>query len=820
MSSGAFYGSLRRCRMCWRVTAAVFAAVLAVEAAILVYSTIEFRGQTQRQLAADSRVMADALHKEHVSSGAHGFAAGLRGVLGENGLVGGILYDGGKEVSRFGEAAVLLNGTIDAPGTLSSSGSRVETVWAPPSGEGTRRAVLRLDASRISAMVTDYMLRILGLILLVALFVTVVSMLFLSAKVLHPLLGLRDRLALAGEYGAADMDKLDDGRPDELGDVFRAFDEMAARLHDHRGADLAVAQELEAQVEERTEELTRLNLTLQDEMRERHRAEEESRQLAKFPAESPDPVLRVGIDGEILYGNPASQALLDQWECQVGGSIPPVWQDVVADAQRQGAHVEREETAGEKAYVLVFQPVLEAGYINIYGRDVSARKNAEERLAQETNEDELTGLPNRTLFLDRLEQSLRRAKREKGLTAVHMIDIDHFKDVNDTLGHAVGDALLKQAAGRLLECCRDSDTVARLGGDEFAVIQIGTQDTDGIAVLAQKIIRSLSEPFNVQGHNIHTNGSIGVTVFPDDAVEADQVMRNADMALHRAKSEGRGIYRFFISDMNEEIQRTKEIQDDMRLALEREEFVLYYQPKLDLKTGRVLGMEALIRWQHPQQGFLPPGEFIPVAEKTKLILPIGEWALWRACTDNQTWQDQGLSPMKVAVNLSAMQFTEEKLPASIAHLLEKTGLDPRWLELEITESAAMDNAEKAIVMFDRLSALGLSLSIDDFGTGYSSLSYLRSFPVKRVKIDKAFVDDIGTEKNTGAIARAVTTLGHSFGMEVTAEGVEEESQLEFLRELGCDEIQGYFFARPLPAAEFEAFVIKVNGAPGKKAGTG
>ena len=418
----------------------------------------------------------------------------------------------------------------------------------------------------------------------------------------------------------------------------------------------------------------------------------------------------------------------------------------------------------------------------------------------------MTGLPNRALFQDRLKQVLGHARRTGKLAAVHLIDLDHFKDINDTMGHDAGDALLKGIGERLLGCVRTSDTVARIGGDEFGVIQVEPNNADGIAILAQKLLKSLEQPFKIDGRDVHSTASIGITIFPEDADNPEEALRNADMALYHGKGEGRGNYRFFVTKMNDDIQRRRAIEDDMRAGLERGEFILHYQPKLHIGSNRITGMEALIRWNHPQQGFMSPAEFIPVAERSKLIVPIGEWVLREACTRNKAWTDAGLGPIKVAVNLSAVQIQETDLTATIRGVLEETGLDASQLELEITESLAMRNAEATIELFTELSKLGVSVSIDDFGTGYSSLSYLKDFPIQRIKIDKAFIDDIGSGENPGAIARAVTTMGHSFGMEITAEGVETEDQLTFLRSLGCDEIQGYYFSRPLPEAEFGDFL--------------
>ena len=553
----------------------------------------------------------------------------------------------------------------------------------------------------------------------------------------------------------------------------------------------------------RLEKLAAANEALKEEIALRIESLERMESLARISDENPNPVMRVTIDGNVVYANGPAGALLGFWKIDVGDPLPREWCKKVAAAAENNQPVDHELEQGEQIFALTLQPVEDAEYINIYGRDITRRKEAEDQIV---NYDDLTGLPNRALFQDRLEQVLSHARRTGKMAAVHLVDLDHFKDINETMGHDAGDELLKGIAERLSGCVRTSDTVARLGGDEFGVIQVEPNNTDGIAILAKKLINCLDQPFRIGDRDVYSGASVGITVFPDDAENPEQVLRNADMALSHGKSDERGTYRFFIAKMNDDIQRRRAIEDDMRAGLERGEFVLHYQPKLHLGSNRITGMEALVRWNHPEQGFMSPAEFIPVAERSKLIVPLGEWVLREACTRNKAWTDAGHAPIKVAVNLSSVQFRETELAAVISGVLKDTGLDPTQLELEITESLAMRNPEATIEVCTEIHGLGVSLSIDDFGTGYSSLSYLKDFPVQRIKIDKAFIDDINHDDNTGAIARAVTTLGHSFGMEITAEGVETEEQLIFLRSLGCDEIQGYYFSRPLPEEEFGEFL--------------
>jgi len=444
--------------------------------------------------------------------------------------------------------------------------------------------------------------------------------------------------------------------------------------------------------------------------------------------------------------------------------------------------------------------------------DITERKRAEEKLRHVARHDELTGLPNRREFIDLLERTVTLARRGGRFSAVHVIGLDQFKAINETHGREAGNELLHVIAQRLRACARTTDVVARLGGDEFGVIQVEPDSEDGVAVFAQKLLDCMDEPFDIGGSAINCSATVGAAVFPNDTKNSKDLLLSAYIALDHGKKEGGSIFQFFVARMNEIIRHRRRVEEDLRNAVERNEIEVYFQPKLELSTSRLVGMEALVRWTHPEMGFLLPGDFIPIAERSRQIIPLGEWVLSEASRQTQAWIDAGYGPLRLAVNLSAVQLHDGGLINGIRRNLNDTGLAPSCLELEITETVAMYDAEKAINVFTAISDLGVSLSIDDFGTGYSSLSYLKSFPVKWIKIDKAFVDDIDTPGNSGAIARAVITLGHSFDMQITAEGVETEEQLIFLHGLGCDEMQGYLFSKPLPAHDFGVFLESYDAA--------
>ncbi len=424
--------------------------------------------------------------------------------------------------------------------------------------------------------------------------------------------------------------------------------------------------------------------------------------------------------------------------------------------------------------------------------------------------DALTRLPNRVRFREQMEGALVPAARGEA-TAVLCIDLDHFKAVNDTLGHPVGDALLQAVADRIRSCVRPSDTVARLGGDEFAIVQVSVDQPMGSTALATRLIEKLSAPFDVQGHQVVISASIGIAIMPDDGDDPDCLLKNADMALYRAKEDGRGIHRYFEPDMDARMQARRTLELDLRKALALGEFELFYQPLVRLETNQVSGLEALLRWRHPRRGLVPPGEFIPLAEDIGLIGPIGAWVLKEACREATSWP----SELKVAVNLSPVQFKNGTVVLDVVAALGASGLPASRLELEITETVLLQDTEATITTLNSLRDLGVSISMDDFGTGYSSLSYLRKFPFDKIKIDRSFIRDLSEEPDSIAIIRAVAGLGSSLGIATTAEGVETEAQLHRLREEGCTEVQGYLFSKPIPADQVQPLLQRLD--PPKKA---
>ncbi len=445
-------------------------------------------------------------------------------------------------------------------------------------------------------------------------------------------------------------------------------------------------------------------------------------------------------------------------------------------------------------------PMPGGGFVSTY-TDVTERREFEGRMRHLALHDVLTGLPNRTLFHDRLEQALAGASRNDTGVAVLFIDLDRFKDVNDTLGHDFGDKLLVEMAVRLRDATRGSDTAARLGGDEFGVIQTDLEGAKSAALLAQRVIDSLGKPVQLGGRTLFVTASVGVTLYPEDGSDPEALLKNADLAMYAAKAEGRNRYRYFLPRMNEVVRERRQLEEELFNAIERRQMVLHYQPLIDLTLGRLVGVEALVRWDHPQRGILPPAEFLRVVEEAGLIDRLSEWALREACGQVRDWQASGLGDLRLSVNVSPHYFGHSGMVRTVAQAIDRSGIDPRSVQIEITESAIMVNPDQAVETLGALRSRGLAIAVDDFGTGYSSLGYLRRFPVDTLKIDRSFVADLPEDQDAAVLVRTIISLGLSLGLEVVAEGVETPQQVAFLEQEHCHLAQGFHYARPLPPTE-------------------
>lgn len=706
---------LAHCRLCRQLTGTVFIAILLVEAAILIFSVKSF--ERDRLFEVEREGLSVVRAWLQISGDSVQTLKKMSPMIGEGSvLVSADVYD-----EKGHEIASLAQHTILAP-----TGDTFEVRWTAQDLGFPFVVIAKLDKTEIPAKIHAFVWRIVGLVLLISVFVTFVTMIILERFMLAPIRIIRERMNEAGgDLAHPEKYKIAYTRNDELGDVAVSYNSLLGRLAS-AFSEIRIQQEslrhnnekLEMEVSARTHEL----------------------------------------------------------------------KAVVQDLRREAVERERAEKA----------------------LDASKGAVSSQHLKKIAYTDTLTGLANRDLFMDRCNQVLKQIKRASEQAAVHLIDLDGFNAINQSYGQGSGDLVLQTVADRMTELVRESDTLARLSADEFALIQLDVGAADEAAILAQRIIQRLKAPIDLDDESIEMTCSIGITILNQNDESVEDVLHHVTLARRGAKEDQGGSYQFYVEEMNRQAQERQVLERDLKKAVLKNELELYYQPKLNVKTGAVSGMEALLRWNHPERGFMSPGLFIPIAERSSLIVNIGDWVLREATRQAKRWQAQGLGDLKVAVNVSAVQLKEFCFIDQVRQILLESGLAPHLLELEITESAVMEDVEHIILVLEELRDLGVSLSIDDFGTGYSSLNYIKRFPVKRIKIDKAFVDEIVDENSDGIIAKAVITMGHSMGMEITAEGVEDGFQQEFLSAYGCDEIQGFLFAKPLNARDFESFVVERN----------
>ena len=564
-------------------------------------------------------------------------------------------------------------------------------------------------------------------------------------------------------------------------------------------------------------------MTFSDITARRH-AEDQMKLAFEAIRHSGEGIVVTDVEHRILSANPAFEEMLGYRATEIIGMTPEIffsgrhdegffnamkvsvenlgrWQGEVWSQRKNreifpewlGVSVVRDERGQPKSLIYIFS-------------DMTERKEAQRRIEFLAHHDPLTGLPNRLLFRDRMEHVLAKAGRAQSRIAMLFLDLDRFKSINDSLGHPVGDALLRGVVERLKACVRESDTISRQGGDEFVILLDDVKDSESVSRVAEKIHFHMADPFVLEGHSLMTSFSMGIALYPEDGGDFDTLFQKADTAMYHAKESGRNAHRFFAEQMNRKVVEHMTLEMQLRQAVDKEEFILHYQPQLDLKHGHIVGVEALIRWNSPELGLVSPARFIPVAEESGLIYRIGAWVLREACRQAHAWQEAGLQPFVVAVNLSALQFKRPDLVNTVIDALVLSDLDSEWLELELTESILIQDAEQTLDAVRRLKALGVKLSVDDFGTGYSSLIYLKRFAVDKLKIDQTFIRDLVSDPDDAAIVRAIIEMAHSLKLKTIAEGVESEELANLLRIFNCDEIQGYWFARPMPAEQLEAFV--------------
>jgi diguanylate cyclase (GGDEF)-like protein len=535
--------------------------------------------------------------------------------------------------------------------------------------------------------------------------------------------------------------------------------------------------------------------------------ESELVKFASFVELSPNPIIELNWDGEITYLNSAASRKFGN--LFAARLEHPLFADLlIYPHHKNGSLLIREVKVGKNYFEQHIHYLAEDKVIRNYIFDVTQRKIAEKKLKFRAFYDSLTGLPNRDLFNEKLSRAIAQAKKEDNLLSVMFLDLDSFKKINDSLGHGTGDEVLRHFGQRLKSNVRKEDLIARWGGDEFIIMLPYLESLEEVKLVAQRILESLKQPFHICGQQLYLKTSIGIAVYPQSGETPENLIKNADAALYRTKELGRSNYQFYSPIITSENSEQLRLENLLHRALENEEFLLHYQPQINIKTGEIYGVEALLRWVHPKLGLVPPEKFISLAEQSGLIIPIGEWVLKTACQQNKLWQKAGLPPLRMGVNISAQQFQQTDLVKLLTNILAETELDSHWLEVEITETTLMQNVNLARQTLEQLCELGIHISMDDFGTGYSSLGYLKKFPFHTLKIDQSFVKDLNENPEDIAIISAVVALGHGFNLKIIAEGVETQQQLDLLRELQCEVMQGYWFSPPLPVEEVTNFINK------------
>lgn len=650
------------------------------------------------------------------------------------------------------------------------------------------------SAERFAGNVIQYFI----LVLIAAI---IVGYLIVGRYVAAPIRNMAQQLKSIPEHELGDAALLDEKDTSELGELAYRFNKRTRAL-----------MEMREQIQRGAEERMRAE-------KQRELSEERFRALADS---APDGIISADGNGLIITWNPAAKVIFgydaeDMIGKPIGNLLDLQGAQILAEfvalmhktRHSQPAFSPKDVTAKHKnnesvevEMSLSSWVTSEGTFVTAFFRDLSQRRETEEQIRFLAHHDSLTRLPNRTLFRDRLHQALAISRRTNSKVALMLLDLDNFKVINDSLGHGVGDELLKEVANRLLAQERETDTVARLGGDEFALILPQIRRSEDAVVIAERIIERIAAPLSIEGNTVQVGTSIGITIFPDDGNDAETMIGNADMAMYQAKAEGRNTYRFYVEEMNSDLIARKEMLEDMRLALKNDEFELYFQPQVDLTGHNVVGAEALLRWHCPKRGFVSPLDFVPIAEQGGLIIPLGEWVIRAACRQIAAFDTMGLSMVRIAVNISTLQFRQKDLVDTVKSILAETRIQPERLEFEITESVVMADLESSVNMMTQLDEIGIRLAIDDFGTGYSSLSYLKRFPIQKLKIDKTFVQDVEEDSDSEAIVNAIVGLADSMKLTTVAEGVETQAQLDLMRLAGCDLVQGFFFGRPMPARDF------------------
>jgi len=786
-----------------------FITALTVSVPMVIFDMVGLR----RAMARDLATLADALARNSTAALTFRDAETARDVLqalkAEPSVKAACIYTSeGKPFAKYvreGKEADFIPPFAQDPGIHFEWDRLIEFRDIVLDDEQVGTIYVESDLQRLHARLRQYIIASLGMLVL-----TLSIAFWIASRLQRPisrplldLVGTAEKISSAGNYSV----RAELPNRDEFGLLVSSFNGMLDQIEKRDQQLRHNREQLEQEVALRTAELQTTNLQLRR-AEEKYRLIFEDAVVGIFQSTPDGHPLNVNRALAQIHGYDSPEQLMAEVENVVQDLfVHPTQMEGILRTLREkgevrGAELELYRRDRSKRWVLAnMRAVRDAdGKVMLVEgtiEDISDRKLAEERVQFLAYYDALTGLPNRTLLQDRLAKSLASARRHKEKVALLFLDLDRFKIINDSLGHSFGDLLLQQVAERLKKWARAQDTVARIGGDEFLIALASVNDDSDAAVAAGRIMEAMNSDFVIQGRTFNVSCSIGISLFPDHGADNEALIKNADAAMYTAKESGRNAFRFFSNDMNARVVERLNLEHGLRGALEKNEFFLLYQPQTNVESGEIVGAEALLRWKPPELGLISPDRFIRVAENSGLILPIGEWVLRTACLTARSWQTQGLPAIPVAVNVSAVQFRHESFRDLIRQVLQETGLAPNYLELELTESLLLSNADVTLSVLRALKEIGINLAIDDFGTGYSSLSYLRQFPVSKLKIDRSFIRDVPSNSDDTAIATAIISMAKGLNIKVIAEGVENETQMAFLRHQHCDEVQGYYFSRPL-----------------------
>jgi len=786
-----------------------FITALTVSVPMVIFDMVGLR----RAMARDLATLADALARNSTAALTFRDAETARDVLqalkAEPSVKAACIYTSeGKPFAKYvreGKEADFIPPFAQDPGIHFEWDRLIEFRDIVLDDEQVGTIYVESDLQRLHARLRQYIIASFGMLVL-----TLSIAFWIASRLQRPIsrplldfVGTAEKISSAGNYSV----RAELPNRDEFGLLVSSFNGMLDQIEKRDQQLRHNREQLEQEVALRTAELQTTNLQLRR-AEEKYRLIFEDAVVGIFQSTPDGHPLNVNRALAQIHGYDSPEQLMAEVENVVQDLfVHPTQMEGILRTLREkgevrGAELELYRRDRSKRWVLAnMRAVRDAdGKVMLVEgtiEDISDRKLAEERVQFLAYYDALTGLPNRTLLQDRLAKSLASARRHKEKVALLFLDLDRFKIINDSLGHSFGDLLLQQVAERLKKWARAQDTVARIGGDEFLIALASVNDDSDAAVAAGRIMEAMNSDFVIQGRTFNVSCSIGISLFPDHGADNEALIKNADAAMYTAKESGRNAFRFFSNDMNARVVERLNLEHGLRGALEKNEFFLLYQPQTNVESGEIVGAEALLRWKHPELGLISPDRFIRVAENSGLILPIGEWVLRTACLTARSWQTQGLPAIPVAVNVSAVQFRHESFRDLIRQVLQETGLAPKYLELELTESLLLSNADVTLSVLRALKEMGINLAIDDFGTGYSSLSYLRQFPVSKLKIDRSFIRDVPSNSDDTAIATAIISMAKGLNIKVIAEGVENETQMAFLRHQHCDEVQGYYFSRPL-----------------------